>query len=215
MRFGFPHHLVAFLVVNTALFMLNLAPVGFDFDRPGVPLWFLWPLLGWSVLLIAHGVLLALGVRFTRGDAPPPEPEPEPEASRPVIDPAKAGRAGGLLAECRVRSGQTLSALGALGGVPVDIDDLLRGALDQAEHLAERLAPIYAQLNTGDDPAAAAVRDRLEGRLEALHTSLEILRLEAVVLQESGGDDLATLSGPLEQLREAILSSAEALAELG
>jgi hypothetical protein len=215
MRFGFPQHLIAFLVVNTALFLLNMAPVGFDFDRPGVPIWFLYPLLGWSVLLIAHGVLLAAGVRFTRGDAPAPEPAPEPEAPRPVIDPSKAGRAGGLLAECRVRSGQTLSALGALGGVPVDIDDLLRGALDQAEHLAERLAPTYATLAKGDDAAASQLRDQLEAPLEALHTSLEILRLEAVVLQESGHTDLATLTGPLEQLREAILSAAEALAELG
>jgi hypothetical protein len=215
MRFGFPQHLIAFLVVNAALFVLNLAPVDFDLHRPGVPLWFLYPLVGWGVLLVTHGVLLAAGVRFTRSDAAEPAVEPQAAAPRPAIDPAKAGRAGGLLAECRLRSGQTLSALGALGGAPVDIDDLLRGALDQAEHLAERLAPVYTALADGETAAAVALRDQLEGCLEALHTALEILRLEAVVLQESGEADLGTLAGPLEQLREAILCAAEVLAELG
>ncbi len=220
MRFGFLHHLVLYAVINTGLFLLNMAPVGFDFDRPGVPKWFLYPLAGWGVLLVAHGVLVALGIQLTRGGAAGPVPPPDPEASLPTplmpsIDPAKAGRAGELLAECRLRSGATLAALGAVGGVPGEVDDLLRGALDQAEHLAELLAPVYQALADGDDPKAQAAKETLEGRLEALHLTLEILRLEADVLREQSSSDLAVLGGPLEQLREAVMAAAETLAEQG
>jgi hypothetical protein len=157
--------------------------------------------------------MIAMGVRFSRADAPAADGPPEPAPLRPVVDPAKIGRAGALLAECRVRAGRILAVLGAVGGVPVDVDDLLRGAMDQAEHLAECLAPVYQALAGGDDPASAGQRDILEARLEAIHVGLEVLRLEAVVLEESGSEELSTLQGPLEQLREAILSASEALAE--
>ncbi len=220
MRFGFPHHLVLFAVINGALFLLNMAPVGFDFDRPGVPLWFLYPLLGWGVLLLAHAGLLIFGIELRRSGAPEPQPAatdgPATGASTTGIhqrvDPSLAGRAGALLAECRMRSGQTLSALASRGDVPVDIDDLLRGALDLAEHLAELLGPIYQALAKGDDAEAAAERDELEARLEGLHVGLEILRLEAQVIQEEGAADLSSLTGPQEQLREAIMAAAEATA---
>ncbi len=215
MRFGFIHHLIAYLVINAGLVVLNLAPVGFDLDRPGVPLWFICPLAGWGVLLVAHGVLVALGIQLRRADAPGPDPTPEEPAPTPVrraVDPSKAGRAGQLLGECRSRSGGVLAALGARGGVPVDIDDLLRGAIDQGEHISERLAPIYQALLDGDDADQSATRDRLEGALEGIHTALEVLRLEAVVLQEQGSDDLSPLVGPMEQLREAIMTAAEVLA---
>lgn len=213
MRFGLLQHSIAFAVVNTGLFVLNLAPVGFDLHRPGVPLWFVYPLAGWGVLLVAHGVLVATGVELRR--AQPDQPaQPPAEPARPAVHPAKAGRSGSLLAECRTRSGGVLTAMAAGGGVPVDVDDLLRGALDQAEHINERLGPVYAALVDGDDPAAAGVRDQLEARLEALHLALEVLRLEAVVLQGQGVDDLAPVAGPLEQLREAILAAAEGLASL-
>jgi hypothetical protein len=216
MRLRFLHHLVLFLVVNTGLFLLNMAPVGFDFHRPGVPLWFVYPLAGWGLLLAAHGGLMISGVQLVKaGPAAPGSEEPQPRPTpRPEIDPSKAGRAGTLLAECRLRAGNVLATLGAVGGVPVDVDDMLRGALDQAEHLAERLAPVYRRLSKGDDLATTQLRDRLEARLEALHVTLEVLRLESMVLQDDGSDDLSSLSGPLEQLREAIMSAAEELAQL-
>jgi hypothetical protein len=216
MRLRFLHHLIAYVVINVGLVFLNLAPVGFDLHRPGVPLWFVYPLAGWGLLLAAHGVLVLSGVQLVKAGDPGPsvdEPQPRP-TPRPEIDPSKAGRAGALLAECRLRAGNVLSALGAVGGVPVDVDDMLRGALDQAEHLTERLAPVYQRLAKGDDLATAQLRDRLEARLESIHVTLEVLRLEAVVLQNDGGEELSTLSGPLEQLREAIMSAAEELATL-
>ncbi len=214
MRFGFIQHSILYAVVNAGLFVLNLAPVGFDLDRPGVPLWFVYPLGGWGILLLAHGILGALGIQLRRAEAPALA-EPPAAAPRPVVDPSQAGRGGVLLAECRVRSGGVLSAVMALGPVPVDVDDLLRGALDQAEHVTERLTPVYVSLVERRDPAAEAQRDLLEGALEAIHLSLEVLRLEAVVLQGQAVDDLSALAGPLEQLREAIMAAAEALASLG
>jgi len=218
MRFGFLKHLIAYLVVNAGLFVLNLAPVGFEFDRPGVPLWFVYPLAGWGVLLLAHGVLSAMGIQLRRADAPAPAEALSPPAvaaPNPPIDPAKAGRAGALMAECRTRSGRVLTALGALGGVPVDVDDMLRGALDQAEHLTERLGPVYLALVDAQDQGVLTQRDLLEGGLAAIHVALEVLRLEAVVLEGEGSQDLSALAGPLEQLREAIMAAAEALAALG
>ncbi len=215
MRFGLPQHLILYVVVNAALFVLNLAPVGFELGRPDVPLWFVYPLGGWGVLVLVHGVLVALGVVGKPEPAPAPlAPEPERPARPTPVDLSKAGKAGTLLAECRREAGQALAALGAVGGVPVDIDDLLRGAISQAEHLAETLGPVYAGL-AGDDakPELGARRDALEGALEALEVSLKVIRLEAQVLQDEGNEDLAVLTGPLEQLREAILGAGEVLVE--
>ncbi len=215
MRFGLPQHLILFVVANVALFVLNLAPVDFDLNRPDVPLWFLYPLIGWGVLLLVHGVLVATGIVGRSGPARDPATEPESaRAPRPApIDPSKAGRAGILLADCRREAGQALAALGAVGGVPVDVDDLLRGAISQAEHVAERLAPVYGGLASDDaNQELEAQRSRLEGALEALELGLKVIRLEAQVLEDGSDEDPAALSGPLEQLRVAIMAAAEAVA---
>ena len=47
---GFYIHLAAYVVVNGMLVTINLA------RSPG-RLWFQWPLLGWGVGLIAHGIV--------------------------------------------------------------------------------------------------------------------------------------------------------------
>ena len=46
---GFYIHLVVYILVNIGLFVLNLLVA------PG-SLWFYWPLLGWGIGLLAHGV---------------------------------------------------------------------------------------------------------------------------------------------------------------
>ncbi len=47
-KLGFRAHLIVFVVVNLGLVALNLA------TSPGY-LWFVWPLLGWGIGLVAHG----------------------------------------------------------------------------------------------------------------------------------------------------------------
>jgi len=48
-RYGFWTHAAIYVVVNTGLVAINLA------TSPGV-LWFVWPMFGWGVGLVAHGV---------------------------------------------------------------------------------------------------------------------------------------------------------------
>ncbi|MFH1467447.1 MAG: hypothetical protein ABIO70_23890 [Pseudomonadota bacterium] len=204
-------HLVLFVLANAALVVLNLAPVGFDLSRPDVPLWFLWILVPWSALLLGHALLAA----FRREPAPAHAAgagaeEPIRAVRTAPVDPAQAGLAGKLLADCRREAGQVLSAVGTAGGVPVDLDDLLRGAVDQAERLAERLQPLYQARQAGKSGAVEQV-GRLEDLLEELERALKALRLEAQVLAE-GADPMRALANPLEALREAIMGAAEALA---
>ncbi len=49
---GFIMHLVAYILVNAFLIWINLSQDGY--------LWFYWPLFGWGIGLIIHGVALAL-----------------------------------------------------------------------------------------------------------------------------------------------------------
>lgn len=46
---GFYGNLIAYIVVNTGLIILNLM------TSPG-HLWFYWPLLGWGIGLVLHGL---------------------------------------------------------------------------------------------------------------------------------------------------------------
>ncbi len=46
---GFYVHLLVYITVNAGLFLINLV------SSPG-NWWFYWPLLGWGVGLLAHGV---------------------------------------------------------------------------------------------------------------------------------------------------------------
>ncbi len=48
-KLGFRTHLIAFMLVNLGLAVLNLV------TSPGY-LWFPWPLFGWGVGLLAHGL---------------------------------------------------------------------------------------------------------------------------------------------------------------
>jgi hypothetical protein len=142
--------------------------------------------------------------------AVPPVPEPARVVRAAPVDPAQAGQAGKLLADCRREAGLVLSAVGATGGVPVDLDDLLRGAVDQAERLAERLQPLYLARRQGRAGAVEQVAG-LEDLIENLERALKALRLEAQALGE-GVDSMRALASPLEALREAIMGAAEALA---
>jgi hypothetical protein len=204
MRFGFLLHLILFLVVNAALAILNLAPVGFDVTRPGVPLWFVYPTAIWGVALLVHAGVALSGRRAPVGPTPAP-------ARVGRAAPAEAGQAGALLAGCRQQAGSILAAVGARGPVPVDLDDLLRGGVDQAERLAEHLGAIYQRRLSGDVSAAAEVT-RFEGLVEGIERALKVLALEAQVLAE-GADPMGALAAPLEALREAILCACETLAE--
>ncbi|MBA7709967.1 hypothetical protein ES703_118894 [subsurface metagenome] len=46
---GFYVHLLVYITVNAGLFLINLV------SSPG-DWWFYWPLLGWGIGLLAHGV---------------------------------------------------------------------------------------------------------------------------------------------------------------
>ncbi len=48
---GFYIHLIVYILVNIGLFVLNLLV------SPG-SLWFYWPLLGWGIALLAHGLVV-------------------------------------------------------------------------------------------------------------------------------------------------------------
>lgn len=48
-KLAFRRHLIAYLVINAGLLTLNLI------TSPG-HLWFYWPMFGWGVGLLAHGV---------------------------------------------------------------------------------------------------------------------------------------------------------------
>jgi hypothetical protein len=50
---GFYIHLAMYLTVNLGLFILNIA------TNPGA-LWFFWPLIGWGIGVLIHGVALVL-----------------------------------------------------------------------------------------------------------------------------------------------------------
>ena len=61
-RRGFFAHLAVFVVVNTALFIVNMATAS-DY------LWAKWPLMGWSIGLAFHGLaVFVIGDRFTITD---------------------------------------------------------------------------------------------------------------------------------------------------
>ena len=52
-KIGFYIHLAAYLVVNTGLVLFNLLAV------PG-KIWAVWPLLGWGIGLLFHGLAIFL-----------------------------------------------------------------------------------------------------------------------------------------------------------
>jgi len=51
---GFYQHLLVYVLVNILLFVINLL------KSPG-SWWFYWPLLGWGIGVIAHGLRAFLG----------------------------------------------------------------------------------------------------------------------------------------------------------
>jgi hypothetical protein len=53
-RFGFVIHLVMYLAVNGGLFGL------WWFTGDGYP-WFVWPMIGWGVGIVAHAMALVIG----------------------------------------------------------------------------------------------------------------------------------------------------------
>jgi len=62
LKFSFYIHLAAYVIVNLVLLAVNLA------TSPG-NLWFVWPLLGWGIGILAHGLVaftLPLGGSFRR-----------------------------------------------------------------------------------------------------------------------------------------------------
>ena len=58
---GFYIHLAAFVLVNLLLLFINLM------TSPG-RLWFYWPLLGWGIGLVAHGVSVFGGAGYLGKD---------------------------------------------------------------------------------------------------------------------------------------------------
>ncbi|MGD2046383.1 MAG: 2TM domain-containing protein [Gemmatimonadota bacterium] len=61
-RRGFFTHLAVFLVVNTALVVINLSTAPDE-------LWAKWPLMGWSIGLAFHGLaVFVIGDRFAITD---------------------------------------------------------------------------------------------------------------------------------------------------
>lgn len=56
---GFYTHLVMYLAVNLGLFILNLV------TNPDA-LWFFWPLVGWGLGLLIHGLVLLLEGPFSK-----------------------------------------------------------------------------------------------------------------------------------------------------
>jgi hypothetical protein len=77
-------HVVVYVVVNLGLFFISRLTGGGN--------WFLWPLLGWGIALLLHGVTVLLGGSFserwetrkirqymererTRGGPRPPQPQ--------------------------------------------------------------------------------------------------------------------------------------------
>jgi hypothetical protein len=69
---GFYIHLLVYVIVNLGLFLVNIlsSPHG---------LWFYWPLLGWGVGVVAHGISI-FGLRGVLG------PEWEERKIREIID---------------------------------------------------------------------------------------------------------------------------------
>lgn len=69
---GFYIHLLVYVLVNLGLFLVNIlsSPHG---------LWFYWPLLGWGVGVVAHGISV-FGLRGVLG------PEWEERKIREIMD---------------------------------------------------------------------------------------------------------------------------------
>jgi hypothetical protein len=57
---GFYVHLLVYVVINTGLFTINAVTHG-----QGGTWWFYWPLLGWGVALLIHGLTTFAGVFST------------------------------------------------------------------------------------------------------------------------------------------------------
>lgn len=51
MKLGFRAHLMAYAIVNAGLALINLVTTPGDW-------WVQWPLLGWGIGLLAHGVVV-------------------------------------------------------------------------------------------------------------------------------------------------------------
>jgi len=49
-RIGFSIHLTAYVLVNALL-------IGINFGTSSQHLWFKWPLLGWGIGILAHGIV--------------------------------------------------------------------------------------------------------------------------------------------------------------
>jgi hypothetical protein len=61
---GFYAHAVMFLVANVALVILNLATL----EKNDGVLWFIWPLIGWGVVLVVHAIsVFGIGRFLGRG----------------------------------------------------------------------------------------------------------------------------------------------------
>jgi hypothetical protein len=53
-RMGFFVHVCMYVVMNTGIFAI------WALTGQGYP-WFMWPMLGWGIGILAHGVTLAIG----------------------------------------------------------------------------------------------------------------------------------------------------------
>lgn len=58
---GFYNHLAVYVIVNLFLFFLNI------FASPDT-LWFYWPLLGWGIAIVLHGVSVFGAGRLSSAD---------------------------------------------------------------------------------------------------------------------------------------------------
>ena len=61
---GFYAHAVMFLVANAALAILNLTTL----EKNDGVIWFIWPLIGWGVVLVVHAIsVFGIGRFLGRG----------------------------------------------------------------------------------------------------------------------------------------------------
>ena len=61
---GFYAHAVMFLVANAALAILNLTTL----EKNDGVIWFIWPLIGWGVVLVVHAIsVFGIGQFLGRG----------------------------------------------------------------------------------------------------------------------------------------------------
>jgi len=176
MQTSFAQHFALFVVGSLLLFLANGIPVGFDLDRQGVTIWFVYPVMIWFFALIGHGVFF--GFRRQRWS----DAEVRVILSTPValVGP-EALRLDAVAMEARalaeVWKDETLSAAAT---------SVVAEAVAGAQQLAERLQ--HLRHNGDGSLEQIALSEGIEDTLDELVESLRETRHKAVGLQVAGAD---------------------------